>query len=176
MSLTSNNLLAWSDIETIFSNLNTARKKFGFTTVSTPSNKNTLAKSEVASSVERYIEDMQNNQYVRTVAVVNDAVPRVSELINPLIFTRMSTVISNVNNTCAFDASFKGSNNAHTQFSSNFSHSQRSSNNGHTNFSSNNGHTNNSSNHGHTNNTSWCTSFRTSDNGFTQNTFRFVGA
>ena len=170
MALSENNLMSWSDIETLFSNLNTARKKFSFSTVSTPSNRGVTARTDVATSIERYIEDMSSSKYLTGVAVVNDTMPRVNELISPLVFTRMSTVISNINNTCAFDAtnngfsfnssdngfSFRTSNNSFTQNSHNAS--QRSSNNG---FSEN---------------TSWCTSFRTSNNGFSQNTFRFVGA
>ena len=185
MSIASNNLLSWSDIENIFINLNTQRERFNIDTVTVPANRNTLAKANLADTIKDYIEDLSTNPYVGTTATISDEIPTVGELIEPLIFTRFSNVITRISEVCEYNSSFYTTNNSHrgsfyttnnshrgSFFTSNDSYrgSFFTSDNSHRGsfFTSNNGHR--SSNNGFNPYTSWCSSFRGSNNGFTART------
>ena len=174
MSIASNNLLSWSDIENIFTNLNTQRERFNINTVSTPNNKDTLSKANLADTIKDYIEDLSTNSYVGTTAIISDEIPSIGELIEPFIFTRFSNVITRISEVCEYNSSFYTTNNSHrgSFYTTNNSHrgSFFTSNNGHRGsfFTSNNGHR--SSNNGFNPYTSWCSSFRGSNNGFTART------
>lgn len=146
MAISSSNTLSWNDIETLYTNLNTARQKFGFTTVTVPGNPG-LAKPSSISDLDSVVNAMASNKYLTSTAVTGVTVPRAGSLIYPLEFTRIRTTIDNINNTCAFDAGFNSNNNGfgfNTTFNSDnngfgFNSGHRSSNNGFGFDSSNNG-------------------------------------
>lgn len=146
MAISSGDTLSWSDIETLYTNLNTARQKFGFTTVTVPGNPG-LAKPSSISDLDSVVNAMASNKYLTSTAVTGVTVPRAGSLIYPLEFARIRTTIDNINNACAFDAGFNSNNNGFgfdTTFNSDnngfgFNSGHRSSNNGFGFDSSNNG-------------------------------------
>ena len=133
MAISSSNTLSWNDIETLYTNLNTARQKFGFTTVTVPGNPG-LAQPSNISDLDSAVNAMASNQFLTSTAITGVTVPRAGSLIYPLEFTRIRTTIDNINNTCAFDAGFNSDCNG---FGFNSGH--KSSNNGFGFDSSNNG-------------------------------------
>ena len=127
MAISTNNKLSWTDIQTLYNNLNTARTKFGFSTVTVPSNPG-IAKPSQIETLNSYVNNMSSNKYLTNVAATGVTVPKVGTLIYPLEFTKIKTTIDKIQNTCAFDS-----------FDSSFHASFYSSNNGFGFNSSNNG-------------------------------------
>ena len=109
MSLTQGSIASWSDIQTIYNNLNTARKKFSISTVSVPDNPGTMSPTQV-TALKNAIEAMSSNKYVSTTANTGITVPAVGTLIYPDIFNSMSSTITKIQNKCIHNASFYTSN------------------------------------------------------------------
>ena len=102
MSLSKGSSVSWSDIQTIYNNLNTARKKFSFATVTVPSNPG-IAKPSQISSLKNSIEELRSNRYVGNTALTNVTVPSRGALLYPNIFSSMTTTIRRIQDTCVFD-------------------------------------------------------------------------
>ena len=118
MSLTQGSIASWSDIQTIYNNLNTARKKFSISTVSVPNNPGTMSPTQV-TALKNAIEAMSSNKYVSSTANTGITVPAVGTLIYPDIFNSMSNTITKIQNKCIHNASFYTSNHG---FGSNGNH------------------------------------------------------
>ena len=103
MSVSSNSTLSWSDIQTLYTNLNTARTKFGFTTVTIPGNPGLATPSNI-ETLNNHVNSMASNQYLRNVAVTGVTVPTRGTLIKPVESMRISATIDAINNTCAFNS------------------------------------------------------------------------
>lgn len=102
MALSTGSNVIWSDISAIYTKLNTARSKFGFSTVTVPSNPG-MVKAEQVSALNSKITEMQSNKYVGSNAA-GITVPAVGSLLYPGIFNTMSSTIDKVQGLCAFDS------------------------------------------------------------------------
>lgn len=102
MSLSQGSNVSWSDIQTIYNNLNAARQKFSFATVSVPSNPGYTMPSQV-SDLKSRIEELRSNKYVGNTALTNVTVPARGTLLYPNIFNSMATTVKRIQDTCVFD-------------------------------------------------------------------------
>lgn len=112
MSVSSSGKVKWSDISTLFTNLNTARAKFfpsqsNFSPSSGGQNGVVLAK--LIQDLNGYIESFSSNSYVRTRANISQNPPKAGDLISPTIINTFETTIRSINDTCAHDSSYRGS-------------------------------------------------------------------
>ena len=107
MSISRNSRINWSDINNIYTSLNQARTKWGFTTTSPSGAQNRDVYANDAIELKNKIEEMSSNAYLANVAKVDVAMPSQGEIILPYQMTSMEDTIYNVLNTCAFDAAFR---------------------------------------------------------------------
>lgn len=107
---------AWSDVQSLYTRLNTARQKFSMSTVSVPGNPGTMSPTQV-TALKNAVEAMSSNQYVSSTANTGITVPAVGTLIYPDIFNSMSNTITNIQNKCVHNAAFYTSNHGFGSFS-----------------------------------------------------------
>lgn len=112
MSVSSSGKVKWSDISTLFTNLNTARAKF-FPSQSnfSPSSggQDGIVLAKLIQDLNGYIESFSSNSYVRTRANISQNPPNAGDLISPTIINTFETTIRSINDTCAHDGSYYGS-------------------------------------------------------------------
>ena len=118
MAFSTGSTASWSDVQSLYTRLNTARKKFSISTVSVPGNPGTMTPAQV-TALKKAIEAMSSNKYVSDTAKTGITVPAAGTLIYPDIFKTMSTTITNIQNKCVHNASFYTNNHG---FSSNGNH------------------------------------------------------
>ena len=112
MALSAGNKVVWSDIQTIYNNLNTARQHCSIATVTVPSNPGKTVPSTV-QSLKDAIEACRSNSYVSRAGTWSTGVtvPSRGSLLYSDIFTRMSTTVENIRRTCMHNsANFSGNN------------------------------------------------------------------
>lgn len=103
MSISKGSKLSWSDIQSIYTSLNTERQRFGYSAVTVPSNPGKAATSAV-SNLKTAIEELANNKYVNSTANTGVTVPSTGTLIYPLPFSTMSSTVGKIAGVCAFDS------------------------------------------------------------------------
>ena len=111
MSVSSSGVVNWSNIQTLFTNLNTARAKFfpsqsNFSPSSGGQDGAILAK--LIQDLNRYIESFSSNSYVGTRANISQSPPNANDLISPTLINTFETTIRTINDTCAYDSSYNG--------------------------------------------------------------------
>lgn len=111
MSVSSSGVVNWSNIQTLFTNLNTARAKFfpsqsNFSPSSGGQDGVILAK--LIQDLNRYIESFSSNSYVGTRANISQSPPNTNDLISPTLINTFETTIRTINDTCAYDSSYNG--------------------------------------------------------------------
>ena len=111
MSVSSSGVVNWSNIQTLFTNLNTARAKFfpsqsNFSPSSGGQDGVILAK--LIQDLNRYIESFSSNSYVGTRANMSQSPPNANDLISPTLINTFETTIRTINDTCAYDSSHNG--------------------------------------------------------------------
>lgn len=111
MSVSSSGVVNWSNIQTLFTNLNTARAKFfpsqsNFSPSSGGQDGVILAK--LIQDLNRYIESFSSNSYVGTRANISQSPPNANDLISPTLINTFETTIRTINDTCAYDSSHNG--------------------------------------------------------------------
>ena len=111
MSVSSSGVVNWSNIQTLFTNLNTARAKFfpsqsNFSPSSGGQDGVILAK--LIQDLNRYIESFSSNSYVGTRANISQNPPNANDLISPTLINTFETTIRTINDTCAYDSSYNG--------------------------------------------------------------------
>ena len=106
MSIEKDEILYWSDIQTLYRNLKTAREKFRISTEGVDWNPDNpgFAKPEQVEDLNDLVNAMSTNKYLKKVAVTNVVVPDQGTLIYPIEFSAIATTIDNINNTCAYDS------------------------------------------------------------------------
>lgn len=112
MALSKGSPANWSDIQTLFTNLNTGRKKFNYSTIS-PSPAGgagtTITTTNTISQLKTAIDGMKNNSYLSsTLSSFSVSIPARGTLITPTTLNTITSTISQINNTNAFD-SFRSS-------------------------------------------------------------------
>lgn len=101
----------WSDIETLYSNLNKVRTKYSFTELSVPNEQNILATPSTISTLKTVIEGMSaNTDLGDTTNTDIITVPQQGELLDEDPLIGLAAVIDNMTNACAGNFSFNGSN------------------------------------------------------------------
>lgn len=168
MSVSSSKIVNWSDIQALFTNLNTAKAKFfpsqsNFSPSSGGQDGVVLAK--LIQDLNSYIESFSSNSYVGARANISQNPPNANDLISPTLINTFETTIRAINDTCAYDSSYnsgyRGSYNSsdNGSYNSSYDSGYRSSYDG-----SYRGSYDSSANGSHWTgvNTSWCTSWRSS--------------
>ena len=97
MSVSSGSSAAWANVTALYTALNTARSKWSFSAVTIPSNPGAIDNANI-STLESYINAMQSNSKLKSVAVSNNT-PTEGTLIYPSTLNNIETVISNIQNT-----------------------------------------------------------------------------
>lgn len=107
MALTQNNLVDWTDIETIFTNLSAARKKFlgNSYAVTAPANEGKNVQTRTVSDLKSLIEDMRSSAYIGNTANTGVTVPSVGDLLKTNPFDTFRSKISTISSVRAFDSS-----------------------------------------------------------------------
>lgn len=108
MSVSSSEIVNWSNIQTLFTNLNTARAKFfpsqsNFSPSSGGQDGVILAK--LIQDLNGYIESFSSSSYIGTRANISQSPPNANDLISPTLINTFETTIRTINDTCAYDSS-----------------------------------------------------------------------
>ena len=97
MSVSSGQSATWANVTALYTALNTARSKWSFSAVTIPGNPGAIDNANI-STLESYINAMQSNSKLKTVAVSNNT-PTEGTLIYPSTLNNIETVISNIQST-----------------------------------------------------------------------------
>lgn len=119
MALQKDNIVDWTDIEQIYTNLNTARTKFSFSTVPIPNEEGNKPIPSHITSLKDLVQNMTTNSWLSSVAQTNSvSTPTTGDLLQPTSATQLSSIIDNINNTCIHFGGNYGYNS--TYFSGNY--------------------------------------------------------
>ena len=117
MSLTQGSKVEWADIVNLYTTLNQARSKFGFSTVTVPSNQNTLTLASTISTLNNFVTEMKSNSHLTSVTT-GTTVPSRGDLLKPAPLTTLQNQVTTAFNTCNFgNTSFGNSSFSNTSFS-----------------------------------------------------------
>lgn len=103
MALSAGSVASWADIQAIYTAMNTARKKFGISTVTVPSNPGSMVPNNV-KALNDLVNAMSSNRYLTSVAKTGVTPPSSGNLISATPYTRISSTVSRIQDTCAFDS------------------------------------------------------------------------
>ena len=99
----------WTDITSIYSQLNTARSKYGFAQITPTSRQNQITKIEDITSINSFIAEMASNKNLASVAQPITP-PTRGSLMKPSFLSNLSTTITSIQNSDSFgDSSFGNS-------------------------------------------------------------------
>ena len=101
MALSSGNKAAWADISTLFTNLNTQRKRISssYTNLTIPNNQNTKMLPNVVDTLKAGISELSLNSFVGNVANVSSiTTPKQGEKIYVTPFTQIQSKITDLSN------------------------------------------------------------------------------
>lgn len=113
MALSQGSAVSWSDITTLFTNLNSARTKYGFSSVSASGGVGTQVTTGAMSTLASGVTEMASKGNLSQYAVINGTIPVVGDLITPTYLKNISTSISEINTCSTYNASqvsYNGSN------------------------------------------------------------------
>lgn len=118
MALSSGNKVLWSDIQTIYNNLNSAKSRLSQSAVAVPANPGSTIPAQV-SALKTAIESCNANSYINAAGthVTGITVPGSGTLLYPGIFNTMQDTITKINNTCLHNAAFYTNNHGFGSFS-----------------------------------------------------------
>ena len=112
MALSTGNQATWADISALFTSLNQARQKFGFSQF-TPNINNPagaaqggLAQPAVVQKLNDLIVEMRSNRYISTNANSRITVPNRGTLLRATELVTIRSQIDTINNICANDSNF----------------------------------------------------------------------
>lgn len=101
MALSTGNTAIWSDIQSLYTRLNTERTRFGFSTVTVPGNPGTMVPKNI-SDLNTKVNEMSSNGYLTSVAITNVTVPSSGTLIKANPYTQISDTITKISGVCPF--------------------------------------------------------------------------
>lgn len=101
MALSTGNTAIWSDIQSLYTRLNTERTRFGFSTVTVPGNPGTMVPKNI-SDLNTKVNEMSSNGYLTSVAITNVTVPSSGTLIKANPYTQISNTITKISGVCPF--------------------------------------------------------------------------
>ena len=153
MSLSENGKVLWSDIEALYTTLNTIQTRHQVTKTTKPNNQNKIASANDAKALVNAIEALGTaaTQITTSQADVAGTIPSVGDLLEPTIFRNCETTLQTLNGIAFRSGNFNftsfSNNNGFTSFSSNVNFGSFSSRVSFTSFTTNNGFTSLGSNH-----------------------------
>lgn len=102
MAFISNNhpIVDLSYINTLYNELNEARQKFNFSTVSSNKNQYDLHTASDISTLNSYINEMSSNKYLKDIAISNEVPIKNQTYIIPYYFNSIYDIIQTIKNTC----------------------------------------------------------------------------
>ena len=104
MALTQGSIVSWDDLNNIYTNLSSARTKFGFTAVSNPYTRGSTVTPDPVSNLKTLINEMSSHRHININA--NDiVVPTVGQLLQAHFLADLSSKVDTINNTCVHDTS-----------------------------------------------------------------------
>lgn len=114
----------WTDITSIYSQLNTARSKYGFTQITPTNRQGQITKVEDITNINSFIAEMASNKNLTSVAQPITP-PTKGSLMKPSFLSNLSTTITSIQNSNSFgDSSFGDSSFGNSSFgNSGFSNS-----------------------------------------------------
>ena len=119
MSIETGKVMNWEDIKTIFTNLNNARQKYGYASLSVPDNTDKVKKTEVVEQINEGLTDLTSNSQLSSLIVLAD-IPDVNTLVRPLPMATLTRTISDVYTCIPYNGTnFSGYNG--TNFTTNYS-------------------------------------------------------
>lgn len=101
MALSTGNTAIWSDIQSLYTRLNTERTRFGFSTVTVPGNPGAMVPKNI-SDLNTKVNEMSSNGYLTSVAITNVTVPSSGTLIKANPYTQISNTITKISGVCPF--------------------------------------------------------------------------
>ena len=101
MALSTGNTAIWSDIQSLYTRLNTERTRFGFSTVTVPNNPGTMVPQNIAD-LNTKVNEMSSNGYLTSVAITNVTIPSSGSLIKANPYTEISDTITKISEVCNF--------------------------------------------------------------------------
>lgn len=101
MALSTGNTAIWSDIQSLYTRLNTERTRFGFSKVTVPGNPGTMVPKNI-SDLNTKVNEMSSNGYLTSVAITNVTVPSSGTLIKANPYTQISDTITKISGVCPF--------------------------------------------------------------------------
>lgn len=110
MALSTGNQATWADISALFTSLNKARQKFGFSQFTSNINnpagaaQGGLAQPAVVQKLNDLIVEMRSNRYVSTNANSRITVPNRGTLLRATELVTIRSQIDTINNICANDS------------------------------------------------------------------------
>ena len=118
----------WSDITSLYTQLNAARTKFGFAAITPTSRQGLITQVADITNINSFVSEMSSNGHLTNVAKPITA-PTVGSLMKPSFLDTLSTTITNIQNTDNFsnssfsDSSFSFGNTGFSFGHSSFSNS-----------------------------------------------------
>lgn len=100
-------IVSWSDVVNLYSKLNTARKKFNFPTVSTPSGQGTAVITGNISTLNNFLGEMKSNSFLSGISLKNNN-PTRGTLLYPLYLNDVEKDINTIQAADAFGNSSFG--------------------------------------------------------------------
>ena len=115
MSLSENGKVLWSDIEALYTTLNTVQTRHQVTNTTKPNNQNKIASANDAKALVNAIEALGTaaTQITTSQADVAGTIPSVGDLLEPTIFRNCETTLQTLNGIA-----FRSGNFNFTSFSS----------------------------------------------------------
>ena len=106
MPLQVGQLLDWTDIQAIYTNLNIAKQKFSQTQVSIPANEGKAVLTTHLSTLVSQIEAMSSLDKIGSAANVGVTIPSRGDLITPFEFSRAAQVAETIAGICNHNVHF----------------------------------------------------------------------
>lgn len=106
MSLNKDKTAVWSDIQSLYSNLNTQLSRFSISQISVPDHKDDLSLIQDINDLKTAINKLTSNSYLSNkVSTSGVTVPVRDSVMAPLPFTQMKTIVERVAAFCNTNAS-----------------------------------------------------------------------
>ena len=110
MALQTSNKVIWDDVYQIYSNLNTARLKFGFTETIIPNKQNTIVSVDTITDLKSLIEEMSNNATVGNNASTSEIiVPTRGTLLTPVPLIQLDDLVNTIQDLSPENSAYFGS-------------------------------------------------------------------
>ena len=98
MALTQGSIVSWDDLNSIYTNLSSARTKFSFSACSNPVQRYSIVNNNPISNLKTLVNEMSSNRFLTTVAVSNIQIPTPGQLLMANFLSDLNITINNIKN------------------------------------------------------------------------------